>query len=249
MITESFDNKSPAVIDPVTKKNAVKCDVVIVTFSNHIEQHVVNTFDVEKVVELVCVNGITPAYIFKHNGKTFGFLKTLLGSAAAVGTLEDAVNFFECDKILVFGSAGTLDKNHYGKVMVPTFAYRDEGTSYHYKEASDYIEIKNSNIVADFMNKNNIPFVLGKCWTTDAFYRETKNNLKKRQDDGCVSVDMECSAIQAMCDFREVNLFYFFLSGDLLDSPKWIRDGLNEANHNFQNFQIALKLACDLCEV
>ena len=31
--------------------------------------------------------------------------------------------------------------------MVPTDAYRDEGTSYHYAPASDYIEIKNADVV------------------------------------------------------------------------------------------------------
>ena len=57
---------------------------------------------------------------------------------------------------------------------------------------------------------------------------------------------MECSAIQAMCDFRNLDLYYFFLSGDLLDSPEWVEDGLKEANHNYHNFEIALKLASEI---
>ncbi len=71
--------------------------------------------------------------------------------------------------------------------------------------ASDYITVKNADVVAKFMEENKIPFVKGKTWTTDSFYRETNNNFEKRKADGCISVEMECSAIQAMCDFRKIN--------------------------------------------
>lgn len=246
MITSSFDEHNQALINPKKSVNVVKCDVVILTFSNQIEDYVVNNFDVTKVNEFSCVNGTTPIYVFKYKSKLFGFYKTLLGAPASVGMLEEVSVMFDCNKFLVFGSAGILDKTCYGKVMVPTFAYRDEGTSYHYVKADDYIEIKNSKIVAEFMEKHNIPYKAGKTWTTDAFYRETKSNLEKRQEEGCISVDMECSAMQAVCDFRKLDLFYFFLSGDLLDAPEWDEAELNGANHNFQNFDIALRLASEI---
>ena len=246
MITESFDNKSSAVIDPKVRENKVKCDVVIATFSNVIEKYVVEKFKAKQIDVFVCVNGDFPIYIFEYKNKVFGFYKTLIGSAASVGMLEDVVNMFDCKKFLVFGSAGTLSEKCYGKVMVPTFVYRDEGTSFHYKQAGDYIEIKNAKYVEEFMKNNKISHVCGKGWTTDGIFRETKNNVKKRQNDGCISVDMECSAMQAVCDFRGLDLYYFFLSGDLLDAPEWIEDGLKEANHNYQNFEIALRLACEI---
>lgn len=246
MITESFDENKMAVINPQKKEKLEKCDVVIATFSNLIEDYVVKNFKPVQVGEFRCVNGVSPIYVFEFNGKRFGFYKTLIGSAASVGMMEDVVCYFDTKKVLVFGSAGTLDKDCHGKVMVPTFAYRDEGTSYHYKQASDYIEIKNAKLVENFMKNNKIPYKSGKCWTTDAFYRETEQNLKARQNDGCIAVDMECSAIQAMCDFRDLDLYYFFLSGDFLDSPEWVEEGLKEANHDYQNFEIALKLASEI---
>lgn len=246
MITNTFDDKSPAIIGPKVRDNVVKCDVIIPTFSNEIEDYVIKKFNAKKVGDFVCANGAFPIYCFEHGGKTFGFYKTFIGSALTVGMLEDVITMFDCKKILVFGSAGTLEKSCYGKVMIPTHAYRDEGTSYHYAKASDYIEIKNANLVKNFMKKNEIPFKTGKCWTTDAFYRETENNLRARQNDGCIAVDMECSAVQAFCNFRNLDLYYFFLSGDLLDSPEWVEEGLKEANHNYQNFEIALRLAMEI---
>ena len=81
-----------------------------------------------------------------------------------------------------------------GRVMIPTKAYRDEGTSYHYAPASDYIGIKNCGIVREFMEKNHIPYVMGRTWTTGAFYRETVRNFEKHKAGGCISVEMEGSA-------------------------------------------------------
>ncbi|MBR3885672.1 MAG: nucleoside phosphorylase [Clostridia bacterium] len=246
MITSSFDENKIAVINPVRKDELVKCDVIIVTFSNQIEEFVVEKFKPTMVGKFSCVNGVYSIYVFEWNGKRYGFYKTLIGAAASVGMMEDVVCMFDCEKILVFGSAGTLDKSCHGKVMIPTDAYRDEGTSYHYEKAADYIKIKNANIVENFMKRSNISYKCGKCWTIDAFYRETERNLKDRQNDGCIAVGMECAAIQAMCNFRDLDLYYFFLSGDLLDSPEWVEDGLKEANHSFQNFEIALRLASEL---
>jgi uridine phosphorylase len=54
----------------------------------------------------------------------------------------------------VFGGAGCLDKDiAFGKIMIPTESYRDEGTSFHYMEASDYVRIKNFKIVEEFLNQ------------------------------------------------------------------------------------------------
>ena len=131
--------------------------------------------------------------------------------------------------------------------MIPTAAYRDEGTSYHYAPASDYITVKNSDIVAAFMEEAGLPYALGKTWTTDAVHRETRGNFEKRKSEGCISVEMECAAVQAMCDFRGLNAYFFFTCGDLLDAPKW--DQRKEKNqkkgtqHDPGHFEIALELA------
>jgi nucleoside phosphorylase len=99
------------------------------------------------------------------------------------------------------------------------------------------------------MDQNSIPYALGKGWTTDSFYRETRNNFEKHKSDGCISVDMECSAIQAMCDFRNLDFYTFFSSGDLLDAPEWDDRKYNNTTdvegtqHDPYLFEIALRLA------
>lgn len=113
--------------------------------------------------------------------------------------------------------------------------------------ASDYIRVSNAPIVAKFMEENKIPCAMGKTWTTDALYRETTGNIEKRKADGCISVEMECAGLQAMCNFRNLELYMFFTSGDLLDAPEWdarCKNGqLKGTQHDTGHFNIAIALA------
>ena len=46
------------------------------------------------------------------------------------------------------------------------------------------IKIKNSSVVAEYMENKKLPYILGKTWSTDSFYRETEGNIEKRKKDG-----------------------------------------------------------------
>lgn len=248
MITDAYENLSPAKINPKINEAAPAVEAVIFTFSHVIEKHVVENYPCEKVGDLLMAPGATPVYCLDYHGKRYGFYKTCVGAPACAGMVEEIREFLNTRKFIHFGGAGCLDKEiARGKVMVPTQAYRDEGTSYHYAPASDYIKIKNSPIVEAFMRENGIPYVLGKTWTTDAFYRETVNSFEKHKADGCISVEMEGAAVQAVCDFRGLDVYMFFTGGDLLDAPEWtqrIEKGqIRHTQHDSGHFEIALALA------
>ena len=248
MITDSFDNNSPAKINVSVNEDAVRADAVIFTFSHVIEDYVVSNYPCEKVGELKMAHGSSPVYVMERNGKKIGFYRTWVGAPACAATVEELPTVLKTDKIIHFGGAGCLNKEiARGKVMIPTEAYRDEGTSYHYAPASDYIKIRNADKVAAFMKRNGIPCVLGKTWTTDAFYRETLMNFEKRKADGCISVEMEGSAVQAVCDLRGWDVYMFFTGGDLLDAPEWTmrkeKGQIKHTQHDSGHFEIALALA------
>lgn len=249
MIINSFDDKTSSIINPDLSGNRIKCDVCILTFSNVIEDYVINKYNPNVIGYIKTVNGVQPVYLIYFNNKKIAFYKTILGASASVGCLEDSRKIIDTNKYIVFGGAGCLDKEiARGKIIIPTESYRDEGTSYHYVVPSDYIKNKNYLVVSEFMKSKNLPHVLGKNWTTDSFYRETEGNFLKRKNDGCISVEMECSAFQAVCDFRNIDLYYFLSSGDLLDSEEWdnrITD-INDftgTQHDSRLFDIAFELA------
>jgi uridine phosphorylase len=97
------------------------------------------------------------------------------------------------------------------------------------------------------MESVGLPYVMGKTWTTDAVHRETRANFEKRKADGCISVEMECTAVQAMCDSRGLDVYFFFTSGDLLDAPQWDervkKNQIKHTQHDAGHFHIAMELA------
>ncbi|MEZ3439929.1 MAG: nucleoside phosphorylase [Oscillospiraceae bacterium] len=248
MITDSFDSNLKAIITPYVNQNAPMVDACILTFSDKIERTVLQNFECKEIGRFNCATNDTSVYLLEHNGRQFAFYKTMIGAPACVGTVENSFAVIKTKRYVVFGGAGCLDKEiAHGKVMIPTEAYRDEGTSYHYAPPSNYIEIKNSATVARFMEDKGIPYIMGKTWTTDAFYRETEDNFRKRKADGCISVEMECAALQAMCDFRGLEFYTFFTSADLLDALEWDprheKSEIKDTQHDSGHFDIALALA------
>lgn len=248
MITDTFDNLTEEIIKVPENEDAKKVDACILTFSHVILNHVLQNYECHKIGDLYSSNGANPVYGFEYEGKYFAVYMSYVGAPACVADIEDTLSLINTDKYVVFGGAGCLNKEiARGKVMVPTAAYRDEGTSYHYAPASDYIAVKNAEVVASFMESAGLPFVKGKTWSTDAVHRETRGNFEKRKKEGCISVEMECAAVQAMCDFRNLNAYFFFTGGDLLDAPEWDarmkKKQVKNTQHDAGHFDIALELA------
>ncbi len=249
MITETFDNNTEEIIKVQRNENAKAVDACILTFSNEILQYVLEAYNCTKIGDLFSSNGANPVFAFRYKDKEFAVYMSYVGAPGCVADIEDTLSVIKTDKYVVFGGSGCLNKEiARGKVMVPTAAYRDEGTSYHYAPASDYITVRNCDKVAEFMEQAGLPYIQGKTWTTDAVHRETRANFEKRKNEGCISVEMECAAVQAMCDYRGLQAYFFFTCGDLLDAPKW--DERKEKNqkkhtqHDPGHFDIALELAC-----
>ena len=57
MITDTFDNLSPAIINPGRKENAPEVDVCIVTFSHEIEKYVAENCACGEIAALWCASG------------------------------------------------------------------------------------------------------------------------------------------------------------------------------------------------
>lgn len=81
---------------------------------------------------------------------------------------------------------------------------RDEGTSYHYLPAARFIDLEPSAIKAieQTFCALNIPFQKCITWTTDGFFRETRDMVEYRKSEGCATVEMECAALAACAQKR-----------------------------------------------
>ena len=124
----------------------------------------------------------------------------------------------------MFGTCGVLERSIDDcSIIIPQSAVRDEGTSYHYAPASDEISVnkKYNKDFIEILDEFSCSYTQGKVWTTDAFYRETPDKMKARKEHGCICVDMECSAVAAVAEFREKEVFQFFYAADNLDADEW----------------------------
>lgn len=225
MILEEFDPTKKAVINPENIHDKIEGfpETVIAVFSWHLFDRINTFLSGTQIAEYQDVDGTWPVYKVNYKGKDFAFMKARAGAPTCVGSLEDVLSF-GAKRIIVLGNCGVLDRNIDDcGIIIPRKAIRDEGTSYHYAPPSDMIEV-NKKYVPEFKEvceEYGYPYVEGTTWTTDAFYRETPSKVTARKEMGAVCVEMECSAIQAMCDFRETEFFQFLYAGDNLDHSSW----------------------------
>lgn len=245
MITDAFD-KSEVLFGPKDFYGEQKylCHKCIIVFSELIFKYMLETYDHEEAGVIKCCNGITTVYIFDIEGMKIGGYLSHIGSALAGSDVIDVNWLTGASKFIMFGSAGSLDSNvTNGKFVIPMESYREEGMSYNYAEPEDYIKIKNSKIVKTIFDELNLPNVIGKVWTTDAIYRETKAKLEARKTEGCIAVEMELAGVQAVCDFYGWDLYDFLVTGDVLDEAVYNVSGLANANHNMDKLYIAIEIA------
>ena len=225
MLLTEFDTNKNAVINPSDTKSRIDGfpETVVSIFSHILFDKLVSLLDGRQIDEYSDVDGSWPVYEAVYKDIRFALVKGRLGAAACVGSFEDVIALGG-KRIILLGNCGVLDKNIADcGIIIPTRAIRDEGTSYHYAPASDYIEVNRTHrsLFKKMLTELGYAYVEGTTWTTDAFYRETAEKMKKRKEMGAVCVEMECAAVQALCDFRGVEFFQFLYAGDNLDHPQW----------------------------
>ena len=98
------------------------------------------------------------------------------------------------------------------------------------------------------LNKSGIKHIRTKAWTTDAFYRETPDKVKRRLAAGAQVVDMEASAIMAWSQFRKSKVYQFFYTADYVDHHNRTWDARHEERtaDAMTFFAIALIIAKEL---
>ena len=195
---------------------------VLVTFQRKVVAALQKKFPVE-IVSTVNACVIVPIYRFTYQGQTLGLLMSTIGGPATVGILEE-IWVKGAEKVLLFGTCGGLDADlPTDHMVIPTAAYRDEGTSFHYLPPSDYVEIPTAERLAEIFDELAVPYVKSKTWTTDAIYRETPGKAAERRTEGCGVVEMECASVMATGQFRGKPVYQFLYTADSLAESQWDR--------------------------
>ena len=219
-----FDPNPKAKIDPsnITAKADIP-ECCVITFFGDVINEMLQSNKLKQVAMFYSATVHLPIYETKYNGKSIAIVQGFLGAAGSAALLEELV-VMGIKKFIVCGAAGVLQKGiQVGHLVVPYSAVRDEGVSYHYVEPSREIECNQHalNVIEKLLNKENIPYIKAKTWTTDAFYRETEDKIALRVSEGCVTVEMEAAAFFAVSKFRNIVLGQILFGGDDLSGVEW----------------------------
>ena len=252
MLLEEFENV-PAVIEPTDRSicgSGEICDTIILSFNGKILERVKKIDGVYEGGYLTNLNGKLPWYIYEKDGSKVAVAIATIGAPMVVGLLEElkARGF---KNFIVLGSCGVLDQSiQADKIILPSSALRDEGTSYHYAPASDEVSYDETLLLTmeNALNKSGIEHIRTKAWTTDAFYRETAAKVKRRLEAGAKVVDMEASAIMAWAQYRQTKVYQFFYTADYVDHHNHEWDARHEERKTdaMTFFEIAVSIALEL---
>ena len=227
--------------------NIVLPKVAVGVFSNHLFKDIVEKFSTNEVGYISGANMERNVYIINYKGTLITLFMAGVSGAWLCADIEE-LHAQGVEKFIIFGNCGVLDSCIEDcSIIIPTLAYREEGASYHYIEESDTIEMnpKYRDDFIEILKKYNFDYVEGPTWTTDAFYRETVNKIKKYKELGVKTVEMEGASIAAVCKYLNIDYFTFYYAGDNLDSVEWDERSLYGLSNIDKKKEVAI-LALDL---
>lgn len=146
-----------------------------------------------------------------------------LGASHAAVIMEELIARGS-KRFLNIGVAGSLQEDfNAGDIVVCQRAIRDEGVSHHYIKPGKYIDLSNSltERLKEALAVHGLSFRLGTTWTTDAPFRETREEIVQYQSEGVVCVEMETAALAAVAQHRGVEFAAAFVISDSLLGGVW----------------------------
>ena len=232
-----FETDKTQVINPTHENLDIKLPkkAVFAFLDEHIERYA-KEHNAIKVSEFTSETKNYPIYIVKHKGEEVCLCQTPVGAASATQILDWLIGY-GVEEIITGGCCGALADFKENVFIVPYKALRDEGTSYHYMKPSRFVEINKTAMKAieKTILEHGLQYREVITWSTDGFYRETKEKVAYRKQEGCEVVEMECSALAACAAFRNVIWGCILFTADTLadtenyDERKWGTDSVRFA--------------------
>jgi uridine phosphorylase len=155
-------------------------------------------------------------------GRVVVFTSFGVGSPVVIALAEELAAM-GANKMILLGSGGTLQTDlQSGTIVVCNRAIRDEGASHHYLPPAKYVDADGSlvNQLVDAIRRRTT-CVVGTTWTTDAPYRETREEVMQYQAEGVKTVEMESAGLFTIGQVRSVQTASVVIGMDSLASLRW----------------------------
>jgi uridine phosphorylase len=219
------DLGEPSVLEArmLHRHGVVVAPVAVLCFFNELLDQLATDGLLEIKYELRSEIGRNPVYEFQTDEGPVSVMHPGVGAPLAAGFVEE-ISALGVTTLVACGGAGALvDTLDLGHVMVVASALRDEGTSFHYAHASRIIDADplGVRVLDEVLDEHGIEHFVGRTWTTDAFFRETRSRINRRIDEHCSVVDMESSAFIAVAKFRGLRFAQLLYAADSLAGDQW----------------------------
>ncbi|MBF6606355.1 MAG: nucleoside phosphorylase [Chloroflexi bacterium] len=163
-------------------------------------------------------------YAVRATGGRVGVLTGFgLGAPIVAAQAEELIALGATRLISIALAGGIAADLEPGAVVVATSAIRDEGTSHHYLAPGRVIEGDPglTEALAGALARRGATVRSGAVWSTDAPYRETREEVAAYAADGVLAVDMELAALFAVARSRGVRAAGVLVVGDSLAEGRW----------------------------
>ncbi len=250
MFLTDFDATRDAIINPYHKHLTISDDAVPDTAICVYDGQIIAQLLAQDLLTYIgyqkSINRKESLYVYTlPNKKQVLVMLILMGAPASVGVLEE-ISSMGVQHYIVLGTCGVLTARHDADhVILPARALRDEGTSFHYATAGDFIDAQSSSLalMACVLDEAQVGFSVATTWSTDAFYRETRAKMARCLELGVEVVDMEAAALMAWSQWRHVNLYQFFYTADQLTTAGWNQRKETRLRNVNEFFQLAEMMA------
>ena len=217
-----FDPSLDAVINPTIHRPPLGFpDRAVVCWLGDVVR--ARTAGLEAVHAVPFEHGDHPIHVVEHRGVSVALMNPGVGAPASVSSLEIVIAL-GATRVIGCGGAGIVRPGFdVGHVIVPTGAVRDEGASYHYAPADAEVapHPRALAVIDEVLSDAGVPHDRGLTWTTDAFFRETRDKVARRREQGCITVEMEASAMFACAAFRGATYGQLLYAGDDVSAQEW----------------------------
>ena len=243
-----FDPCTTAVLNPDHEKLDLhlpeKC---VFAFLGDVIDNYAQSHGARRVGTFTSMTRDYPIYVVEHNGQSLCLCRAPVGAAPAAQLMDWLIGY-GVKKIISAGSCGTLEEIAEGTFLIPTRALRDEGTSYHYAPPDRFIDLNPAatDILLQILTKHGLKTRTVTTWTTDGFYRETPAKVARRRSEGCSVVEMECAALAACAQLRDVTWGMLLYTADTLADAEHYDERSWGGNADECALQLCLDAAIDL---
>lgn len=146
------------------------------------------------------------------------------GGSPMVMELAEELAVMGAKKMILMTWGGILQENlKPGDIVVCNRAIRDEGASHHYLPPAKYVDA-NAALVNELLaalRRLGAQCTVGTTWTTDAPYRETRDEVIHYQAEGVKTVEMESAGLFTVGQVRGVQTASVVIGMDSLASLRW----------------------------